>query len=142
MVDVAAPTMSTYSPAQAATGVAISSDVVLTFSETVVAGSGNIVLTPSSGSATTIAIGDGQVTISTNTVTIDPSSNLLDSVQYTVTMAPGVLKDGSNNNFAGLKGTTYCFTMVDVTAPTMSTYSPAQPATRVAITVASNLCFT
>ena len=103
---------------------------------------GDVVLTPSSGYATTIASGDSQVTISSTTVTINPSADLLDSVQDTVTVASGVLKDGSNNNFAGLKGTTYCFTMVDVTAPTMSTYSPAQPATRVAITVASNLCFT
>ena len=56
------------------------------------------------GSATTISVGDGLVTISSAAVTINPTSDLLDSVQYTVTMANTVFKDGSNNAFAGLSG--------------------------------------
>ena len=78
-------TLSTYNPAEVATGVAANSNVVLTFGENVSAGTGNIVLTPSSGSATTIGVGDSEVTISNKEVTINPASDLSDSVQYTVT---------------------------------------------------------
>ena len=51
VADVAAPTLSSSSPADNATGVAVSANIVLTFNENVVAGSGNITLKKSSGSS-------------------------------------------------------------------------------------------
>ena len=102
-----APTITTYSPTQGATGVSASSNVVLTFSENVQAGTGNIVLTPATGSAVTIDVTSGQVSISTTAVTINPTSALSTvGMQYTITMASGVIKDSANNAFAGLTGTT------------------------------------
>ena len=45
----------------------------------------------------------------------------------------GVFKDTGNNNWAGLSGTTYQFAKADVTAPSVSTYNPAEDAAGVTI---------
>jgi hypothetical protein len=92
---------------------------VLTFSEPVQAGNGNIVLTPTTGAAVNIPAVDSQVVYSSSAVVIDPPSPLrTEGMQYTVTVAPGTVKDSSNNTFAGVGGTTYRFTVADTVAPT------------------------
>ncbi len=110
--DAAAPTLSQTAPLDDATGVAIGSDIVLTFNEPVQAGSGSIVI--SSGTDTrTIAVTDSQVTIAGSTVTINPTNDLQPGAAYSVQMASGVLKDMANNAFAGISGSgTYNFTTV------------------------------
>ena len=105
VVDVA-PTLASSSPADNATGVATASNIVLTFSEAVVAGSGNIVI--SNGTDTrTISITDtSQVTISGSTVTINPTANLNSGSVYAVQMASGVIKDTGSINYAGISDAT------------------------------------
>merc|ERR1711964_520011 len=67
-----------------------------------------------------------------NAVTVNLTSDLSTvGMQYTVTMASGVIKDASNNAFAGLSGTAYQFTVADTAAPTITAYSPTQGATGV-----------
>ena len=81
----------TYDPATSAIGVAITTSIILTFTKGVAAGSGNIVVKPQSGSATNIPVSDSQVSISGSTLTIEPSASLEENMQYTVTMAAGVV---------------------------------------------------
>ena len=101
--DIVPPTVLTYSPAQAATGQSKSANVVLTFSEWVQVGTGNIVLTPSGGNqpnvATLVAVTSSEVTIVDNVVTINPTNDLQDQggKTYTVTLVSGVILDGSPN---------------------------------------------
>ena len=129
---LAGPIISTYSPGLGASSVAASANIVLTFSENIQAGTGNIMITPATGSAVNIAAGDAQVTYSTTAVMIDPTSDLSTAgMQYTVSMVSGVIKDASNVPFAGISGTTYVFTTADTTAPTISTYSPGLGASSV-----------
>ena len=122
VADTTPPTVASYLPALGATGQAATVDIVLTFSENVQAGTGNIVLTPASGSAVSIAVGDAQVSFSTTSVTINPTSSLSTAgMQYTVTMASGVIKDASSEAvaYAGLSGATYQFTVaITPAAPT------------------------
>jgi methionine-rich copper-binding protein CopC len=121
-VDMKAPTLSSSTPADDATAVAVDSNVVLTFSENVVAGTGDIVI--SNGSDTrTIAVGDAtQVTISGNTVTINPTTDLAFSGNYTVQIASGVLLDTAGNAYTGittateLDFTTAAFPSIDLSA--------------------------
>ena len=81
------------------------SNIVLTFSENVTAGTGNIVI--SNGTDTrTIAVGDAQVTISGTTVTINATSDLLTDSTYNVQLASGVLRDAAGNAFAGITNAT------------------------------------
>ena len=71
------PTLTSTLPADNATGVALDSNITLTFNETVVAGSGNLTLFKSDNTQVeAIAVGSGQVTISGNAVTINPTANL------------------------------------------------------------------
>ena len=131
VADTTPPTVASYLPALGATGQAATVDIVLTFSENVQAGTGNIVLTPASGSAVSIAVGDAQVSFSTTSVTINPTSSLSTAgMQYTVTMASGVIKDASSGAVAygGLSSTTYQFTVANT--PAAPTNAPTAAPTK------------
>ncbi|MCX7246483.1 MAG: Ig-like domain-containing protein, partial [Burkholderiales bacterium] len=104
-VDTSAPTLSSSTPAGNAIDVGASANLVLTFNESVAAGSGNLLI--SNGSDTrTIAIGDAQVTISGASVTINPSADLTSGSSYNVQMASGVLTDAAGNAYAGIANAT------------------------------------
>jgi methionine-rich copper-binding protein CopC len=109
--DRTAPTVTSFSPGDGATGVAASSNIVLTFSEAIARGTGNIVLRAGSATGTAVETFDAatstRLTLSGSTLTIDPTSNLAGNTQYFVTFASGSIKDLANNNYAGT--TTYDF---------------------------------
>ena len=72
-------TVSSFSPADGATSVAIDSNIVITFSENIAKGSGNITLRAGSASGTvrqTIDVTSGAVSVSTTQATINPPSDL------------------------------------------------------------------
>ena len=100
-LDTAAPLLVGSTPAAGATGVA-AGPIVLNFNETVVAGSGNLVL--SNGTDVhTIAVGDAtQVAIAGDSLTLTPATALVAGSSYTLQFAAGVLKDEAGNAFAGL----------------------------------------
>jgi len=133
VADSTAPTVATYLPAQAATGVSRGTNVVLTFDEDVQSGAGNITLTPSAGNGidipVTFAASSGQVIWAGNTATINPVELLLDrgNKKYTVTMPAGAVQDLTGNPFAGITGTTYEFTMVDTSPPRVTVAMPPHP---------------
>jgi hypothetical protein len=112
--DTTAPTVTSFSPADGATGVAASSNIVLTFSEAIARGTGNIVLRSGSATGTAVETFDAatstRLAISGSTLTIDPTSNLAGNTQYFVTFASGSIRDLANNNYAGT--TTYDFRTV------------------------------
>jgi len=102
-VDTAAPTLISSNPADNATAINSSTNIVLTFSETVMAGNGSIVISNGISDTRIIAISDtSQVTISGNTVTINPTTNLIAGSTYSVQLASGVLLDLGGNPYAGL----------------------------------------
>ncbi len=112
--DTTAPSLATLSPADNATSVAPGANLVLTFSEAVRAGSGNITLFNANGTvARTIAATDStQLSFSGSTLTINPSTDLAAGASYYLNIAPGALTDLSGNSFAGLSGSTaYNFTV-------------------------------
>lgn len=139
--DTTAPTVSAVSPASAAVGVALASDIVATFSETIQRGTGSIVLTDAAGTVieTFDTATSSNLSISGATLTINPTSDLAYSTHYLVAFAPGTITDQAGNAYAGI--TTYNFTTVaDTVAPTVSTFSPTSAAVGVAIT--SNIAAT
>jgi Ca2+-binding RTX toxin-like protein len=106
-VDIIAPTVSTLSPADEATGVGVTSNIILTFSEAVVARSGGTIeLMTDYGSGhqsvEVFSVSDAtRVTISGNVVTIDPTSALLPSTGYHL---------GFNNALADTAGNAFSYT--------------------------------
>ncbi|MEI7933742.1 MAG: Ig-like domain-containing protein, partial [Chlorobiaceae bacterium] len=106
------PTVITFSPSDSASGVAVGSDIVLTFSEAIQAGTGAIEIHSGSVTGALVAHYDvstsHNLTIVGNTLTINPTENLAKSTHYFVTFADGSVKDMAGNCFAGT--TTYDFT--------------------------------
>ena len=103
LLDATGPVLTAATPADNATAVAAGNNIVLTFDEAVAAGTGSIVISNGAGDTRTIAIGDAsQVTISGNTVTINPTADLAAGATYDVTLASGVITDAAGNAFAGI----------------------------------------
>jgi methionine-rich copper-binding protein CopC len=134
--DTIVPTVTTFNPADAATGVAESANIVVTFSEVIQKGTtGNIVI--HSGGATgaafetyNLATATPNLTVSGNTLTINPTADLASNTAYFVTFDAGTIKDIAGNSFAGT--TTYDFTTGDTIAPMVTSYAPTDGATGIA----------
>src|SRR5258706_458290 len=99
------PTLSGTTPADNSTNVAVSANLVLTFSESIKAGSGHVCIHDAAhGSVVaTIAITDAsQVSFAGSTLTINPTSDLAPGTHYYVMMASSVVQDLASNAYAGL----------------------------------------
>ena len=114
------PSLLLSAPTAGATGLSVGSDLVLTFSEDVLAGAGNIIFTDTTDASDNfnIPVTDPRVTIVNNVVTVDLSAQLLEfNSGYEVTMASGVFTDTGSTAFAGLSSGDLAFqTVVDPTA--------------------------
>ena len=124
------PQTLTFSPTDAASGVLVDSNIVITFNVPVTAGTGNILLNKgSAGGATheTIDVTSGNVSISGSQVTINPSSNLPTGNDiYVVVPADAFTSTGTNSGSELIN--TYNFS----TGPILvSSLSPADGATNV-----------
>ncbi|NOU52353.1 tandem-95 repeat protein [Pseudoalteromonas sp. JBTF-M23] len=99
-------------------GVSASGDLTLKFSETMKLGSsGTITLVDSNGNVIeTFAVDSTQISLSGDTLTINPSADLSAGVSYAVRMDSGFLTDQNGNAFAGFSDNTgFTFTV----APTV-----------------------
>ena len=140
--DTTAPTLSSSVPADGATGIAINTNIVLNFSESVTAQSAkNIVIYKTSDDSTveTISVTSGQVTGSgSSQITVNPSSNFDTNTSYYILIDSASFKDAAGNSYAGISDkTSLNFTTVvpDTTDPTLISSSPANGATGVAVDV-------
>lgn len=108
VVDGTAPTLLSSTPGDDATGVHVGSNITLTFSETVLAGNGSIEIHKVSDDSVALSIpaGDAQVTISGNSVLINPAAPLDRSTGYYVQITDGAFKDQSGNTYAGISDKT------------------------------------
>ena len=138
-IDTTNPTLSSSSPSNNATGVALNANIVLNFSESVDVESGNIVIYKASDDSVieTISVTSGQVTGSgTNQITVNPSSDLANDTVFYVQISATAFDDAAGNSYAGISDkTSLRFTTVvsDVTNPTLSSSVPSNDATGVAI---------
>ena len=115
-LDTIAPTVSGFSPANGAAGAGLGGNIVLTFSELIQRGTGNIVLKNASGTviASYDAATSGNLSIAGAMLTINPTADLSYSTAYKVEFAAGSIKDISSNDYAGT--TAYNFTTVATVA--------------------------
>jgi methionine-rich copper-binding protein CopC len=108
-LDNTAPTLTGAQPAAGTATASTTDKIVLTFSETVTAGSGNIVVTSSAGDTRTIAATDtSQVTFQGNVVTIKPPSVFATGTHYSVQIGGNAIKDLADNVYSGV-GTTKAY---------------------------------
>lgn len=136
-LDTAAPTVSSTSPADGATGVAINTKITATFSEAMdsstITAATRFTMT---GPGTTPVSGTVAYDVPSNIATFTPTSNLAPDTEFTVTITTGV------EDLAGIalaSDFVWTFTTApgapvpDTTAPTVSATTPAAGATGVAI---------
>ncbi len=145
-VDTTAPTISTLSPTNAATGVALASNLVATFNEPVVSIAGGTITLKKADNSTveTFTFPSAAVSIAGNAVTINPTADLLPSTGYYVQIDGVALEDAAGNNFAGYTGSsTWSFTTVapDTTGPVVTGITPTAGSTGVALDVSPVLSF-
>ena len=137
--DITAPSVTSVTPAEGATGVAVNTTVTATFSEAMdpaTISTTTFTVRPTS-SATNLA---GTVTYNaaTNTATFTPSAPLASATQYTATVTTGA-RDAAGNPMTAAK--TWTFTTADVVAPTVTGVVPANGATSVALNTTVSVTF-
>ncbi len=103
--DITAPVVSTFNPSDGASGIAVGSNITLTFSEAIQKGVGNIEIRSGSATGTLVesfaAASSNRLTFSGSTLTIDPTNDLANGTQYFITFASGSVRDLAGNNYAG-----------------------------------------
>jgi hypothetical protein len=128
--DATAPTISSVSPTDNATGVAIANNLTAVFSENVSFNGGSVtgavVLRKNDGGwidvesfdlPGDIGTGAGQISISGDTLTINPTADLTNSMEYAVRIASNAIKDGSDNYYGGIANDTmWSFTTAAATS--------------------------
>ena len=130
------PTLSSSVPADNATSVAVDSTIVLNFSESVDAESGNITIKKTSDNSTveTIDVTSGQVIGSgTSQIVVTPSSDFDGSTEYYVLIDATAFDDVDSGSYAGISSTTALSFTTANTVPTLSSSVPADNATSVAV---------
>ncbi|MGA2909601.1 MAG: Ig-like domain-containing protein [Terracidiphilus sp.] len=133
---VAAPTVSSVTPTNASTNVAITSAVTATFSEAMNVGSitsSTFTLVPLGGSAIAAT-----VSYAANVATLTPTAQLINNTTYTATITTGVTSSGG---VALASNYTWTFTTAQGPAPTVTAATPTNGATDIAITSAVTATF-
>lgn len=133
--DTTAPTVSSTSPANAATGIAVTANVTATFSEAMSATTINATTFTLKQGSTVVP---GAVTYTGNTATFNPTSNLAAGLSYVATITTGA-KDTSGNALAVKK--TWSFITADSSQPTVISTVPADLAPAVALNTSVTATF-
>ena len=135
------PTPLTFSPAIGATGVSLTSNIVITFNQLIQKGTGNITLRSGSAGGTafsTIGVSSSSVTISAGEVTIDPPS-FIGSATTTFFVVDAGTFTGFTTTSVNALINTYNFTTVPFT---FSSINPANGATNIGVGTNVTLTFT
>ncbi len=133
--DITVPTVTDFSPADAATGVAVGGDIVVTFSEDIQRGEGYLYIHIGTADGDVVESFDvatsGNISITDKTLTINPTDDLATDTHYFVTFDNGSVKDLAGNSYEGTID--YDFTTSDTIAPVVNVFTPADGAVGVAI---------
>ncbi len=114
VTDTIAPTITTFTPADGATAVAVGSNLVVNFDEAIQNGTGLIEIHSGTATGALVASYDAatstNLTISGSTLTINPTADLAPGTHYFVLLPDGSVSDLAGNHFAG--SSIYDFTTV------------------------------
>ena len=108
-LDEIPPTLSSQTPSPSATGIAIASDIVLTFDEEVQAGTGTVTINQGGSIFESLDITGGRIAVSGSTVTINPTADFSNNAEVEVIVPAGVITDLSGNEYAGISAGNWTF---------------------------------
>lgn len=121
--DVTPPIISSFSPADNATNVSNTSNLVLTFNENIQKGTGNILVKEGGVITQTIDVTTAAVTVSGNTATINPADFTFGAA-VNIEIAADAFKDLANNNYAGIADASTWNFSVQMNATALLTRGP------------------
>ncbi len=136
--DVAPLLSGSFSPIDGATSVGISDNLVITFNENVQATpTGYVFLKYAAGTTReAISLNSANAVFSGNTLTINPTNDLINGNDFYISIAAGAITDLAGNDFAGISdATTWNFTaelVPDITPPIVTTITPYDNQTHIA----------
>ena len=131
--DTTGPVVTKFSPADTAINVARNANIVLTFDEPIVRGSGKLTLKTAAGAVveTFDAATSKLLSLVGNTLTVNPTADLAYGTSYFLALDVGSLKDKVGNSYLGTSE--YDFTTLrDTVAPLATQWSPTDGAGNVA----------
>jgi len=131
------PALIALDPEDDATNVVPRTDLVMTFSEDVVPGAGDITITNlTDATAIVIPATNAQVSVAGPILTIDPATNLLALTDYAVLIDTNAIEDNAGSSFPGIAdNTNWNFTTAppDTNAPAVTGLTPTNGAYAVQI---------
>lgn len=118
----ASPILNSTTPTDGAIGVATNSNITLTFDKNVALGTGNIQIIDLDDASSTIIIDanspGAQASISSATLTLNPTINLEELTNYAIQIAATAIDGTDGSSFTGISdNTTFNFITADETAP-------------------------
>jgi hypothetical protein len=127
------PAITSLSPTNGSALATANQNLVIGFSKNVSTSTGNIVIRKSSDNTLVenIDVTSNKITGGgTNSITINPTTTLTEGETYYVTIPSTAFRDGSNNFFNGISGSsTWAFTILDQTAPIITNVATSSVAT-------------
>ena len=106
VIDSGAPTLLSSTPSDNSAGATLDQNIVLTFSEDVIAGSGDIELFERSGNTLVESFTVSSSMISGATVTLNPAADFKPNVSYYLQIPATAFVDAAGNNYAGITNKT------------------------------------
>jgi peptidoglycan hydrolase-like protein with peptidoglycan-binding domain/methionine-rich copper-binding protein CopC len=138
------PLLTSVSPADNATSVAVDADLVLTFTEPVEAEAGSVLIKRASddGTAAAFDVATDSSGSGSRTITLVSKGDLEFATDYYVEIQATAFDDVSGNSYVGIAdSTTWNFTTRTASPPTVTAYTPAHGATGVAADSSFTLTF-
>ncbi len=138
-VDNTPPVVAGMSPSDDTKQIVESTNLELTFSEAVVAGTGDITITIN-GTPQTVGVRTNVVNINKEKITIDPAGDFPAGAEVSVVVPAGAFEDAAGNDFAGIAAGGWDFTVTpaaDEAPPVVAGLSPANGTADVAISTNS-----
>lgn len=118
VADTTAPVVASSNPVDGATMVNAGANLVLSFSEPVTLGTGSITITDNAGDSRTIVVTDAsQVTLSGQTLTINPQADLKPGATYQVSLDSGSVLDLAGNAYSDSDANPLEFTVTPPLTP-------------------------
>ena len=125
-IDTTNPVIVSYNPAAAVEGIAVNSDLILTFDKHIKKGSGEVVLTSKSDTMR-IDITSDAATVGKDkrVLTINPPTDLEADEAYTITLGRGIVTDLLGNQFMGTPdGFSWTFKTVGTSGLALTSINP------------------
>lgn len=139
IVDKTAPKISSFSPNNSTSGIAVADNLVLSFSEAVMFGPGTVTLKNSKGTIVeSFALTPSAA--SSTSLTINPSANLSYGSNYSLEISKGAITDIAGNTLTGT--TSFKFSTTDTVNTSSASYTLTTEANKLTYTGSGNFAGT